>query len=107
MELKRGSKDETPYYHFYTRSTVSGATWLKNKIKKVLGSTAEDPGSSIRSTSYPSVLSSSGAGQYQGMRDSCSSSLLLAHEKPEPKKKSSKKMSIPTLHVTPVGVLSR
>jgi hypothetical protein len=111
MELKRVNSDESPYYHLYARSTVSGATWLKNKIKKALGASgvSTNPNPSVRSLAdrRPTVPE----GNYALMSNLggatiCAGSLLLPSIKPlidqQRPKPVSKKFTIPTLQVTPV-----
>jgi hypothetical protein len=104
MELKRMNSDDSPYFHLQNaRNTVSGATWLKNKIKKALGATGTSPGgssgtspSSIRPETYALMSNLSGATLLSG-------SLLLPSIRPlleQQKPRLSKKLTVPTLQVT-------
>ncbi len=102
--------DESPYYHLYARSTLSGANWLKNKIKKALGSSGGVGGSSsVRSLADKRPQISDGSYTLMGGATICAGSLLLPSIKPlieqqraKQKATVNKKFTIPTLQVTPV-----
>lgn len=106
MELKRVNSDESPYYHLYARSTLSGATWLKNKIKKALGANGTNP--SVRSLSDKRPTISDGSYTLMGGATICAGSLLLPSIKPLIEQQrtrqsmANKKFIIPSLQVTPV-----
>jgi hypothetical protein len=95
------NSDESPYYHLYARSTLSGATWLKNKIRKALGTNPSPSG-----RARPPI--SDGSYTLMGGATICAGSLLLPSIKPlieEQRARQSmanKKLTIPTLQVTPV-----
>lgn len=107
MELKRVNSDESPYYHLYARSTVSGANWLKNKIKKALGGSGGQNSSSLRSPDKRPPISD-GSYKLMGGATICAGSLLLPSIKPlieQQRAKQSganKKFTIPSVQVTPV-----
>ena len=114
LELKKlGSEESSAYYHLYAgRNTISGGSWLKNKIKKALGA------SSSNLTSRNTTTTSSSNNNYEGPRREsfallanltgptiCASSLLLPSIKPlieQQKPRLSRKLTIPVLQVTPV-----
>ncbi|OXA57450.1 Inversin [Folsomia candida] len=109
MELKRISSDESPYYHLYARSTISGATWLKNKIRKALGAGSSQTCNSPmmrRAPARPPI--SDGSYTLMGGATICAGSVLLPSIKPlieQQRARQSvahKKFTIPTLQVTPV-----
>lgn len=91
------NSDESPYYHLQNaRNAISGANWLKNKIRKALGSTGTQPS---RSESAFTLVSNLGGATI------CAGSLLLPSIKPiidQQKPKVVHKLKIPTVQVTQV-----
>ncbi|ODM98206.1 Ankyrin repeat domain-containing protein 33B [Orchesella cincta] len=116
-ERTRTTTEELPYYHMYARSTVSGAKWLKNKIKKALGASVRSGEDKSYIYNNPVVrsladrrptmlgrnytpLSNLGLGG----ATICASSLLLPSIQPlvEQAPKPNRKLPIPVVQITPV-----
>lgn len=123
LELKKlGSEESAAYYHqlYAARSTISGASWLKNKIKKALGASTSSGSSTsnMRDSTSSSNTTKTSNNNYEGPRREsfallanltgptiCASSLLLPSIKPfidQQKPRLGRKLTIPVLQVTPV-----
>ncbi|CAL8126284.1 unnamed protein product [Orchesella dallaii] len=119
-ERPRVNTDELPYYHMYARSTVSGAKWLKNKIKKALGASVrsgedksyiyDNPVVRSLADRRPTILDrnfTTLSNLGLGGATVCASSLLLPSiqpivEKEQQRSKPIRRPLIPVVHITPV-----
>lgn len=111
----RFQTDESAYYHLYARSTVHGAKWLKNKIKKVLGASVRSGEDKSYVFDNPLVKSladkrpqdknySALTNLGLGGAAVCAGSLLLPEVQPmvHHQKQRPKKITIPSVQITPV-----
>ncbi|CAG7836640.1 unnamed protein product [Allacma fusca] len=111
LELKKLNSEDSPYYQLYTthHNSISGASWLKNKIKKALGSSSSSLNQS--NNSYGTVAVSKRPENFALLANLtgptiCAGSLLLPSIKPlidQQKPRLNRKLTIPVLQVTPVN----